>query len=50
MMPMHSHPWQLIEIDLVSASTDWANPHLDVDAWAIFRHTDGTTIVRPLLR
>jgi hypothetical protein len=41
------HPWQLIETELTAASTAWANPYLDVDAWATFRHNDGTTIVRP---
>ena len=41
------HPWQPIEIELTAATTAWANPYLDVDAWATFRHEDGTAIMRP---
>ena len=46
-MSAATYPWQPIEIELTAAATDWANPFLDVDAWATFRHHDGTTIVRP---
>jgi hypothetical protein len=41
------HPWHPVQIDLASASSARANPYLDIDVWATFRHDDGTTIVRP---
>lgn len=45
-MTTPASPWQPVEI-VLAGTGDWANPYVDVDVWASFRHDDGTTLVRP---